>query len=278
MRRIFSDEKTDEAFRRYGYVVRPLMTADEVGRMLAFFEETSTPALAGFHGTMYHGDAEYRRRIDAVLRPTVQEAILRVLVDYRPCTCNFMVKEPVDEGSELPLHQDWSFVREPEERSVHVWCPLVDVDHENGNLAVVPGSHHLSDPIRAFADDCPFREQFDRIREKYLLELPMKAGEAVFFDGRLVHSSPPNRSGRRRITMQAITVPKESTLHHGWRISPTQVELFQVDDEFFFDYVLHQPPKGAPSAGVVDYTVRQLTAEEVDSLAPFLEGAPLAAC
>lgn len=266
---IFRDARIDEQFRRLGYVVVPFLSEPDIARLLAYFESSQTPAVAGFHGTMYHNDADYRRTIDAGIRPTVASAIDTWLRDYRPCCCNFMVKEPGDESSELPLHQDWSFVREPDERAVHVWCPLVDVDHENGNLAVVPGSHHLSDTLRAFADDCPFREQFDVIRERYLVELPMKAGQAVLFDGRLVHSSPPNHGSQRRISVQAITIPSAATLHHCWRVSPTQIEMYEVGDDFFFEYVLHQPPKGGKSLGRINYVPRQLTADEVAALEEF---------
>lgn len=263
---IFHDSALEAEFRRQGYVIVPFLSEDTVAQLLRFFEETRTPAVAGFHGTMYHNDADYRRQIDTGIRPLISSAIAQWMRDYRPCCCNFMVKEAGDVASELPLHQDWSFVREPEEIAVHVWSPLVDVDHENGNLAVVPGSHHLSDPIRAFADDCPFREQFDQIRKTYLVELPMKAGHAVLFDGRLVHSSPPNQSNARRVCVQAITIPATSTLHHCWRVSPTQVEMYQVTDDFFFDYVLHQPPRGGKSLGRIDYAPRQLGGEQIQKL------------
>lgn len=266
MRAILRDRGLDELFRHQGYVIVPLLGQADVDRLLAFFEEFSPPKIAGFHGTMYHNDREYRVRVDRAIRDVLTPNVNRFLLDYRLCVCNFMTKEPADDSSEMPLHQDWSFVPEPEFRSVHVWCPLVDVDHQNGCLAVVPGSQHLSDPVRAFADDCPFREQFDLLRERYLRELPMKKGEAVLFDGRLVHSSPPNRSSHRRITAQAITIPAGMVIKHSWRISADRVDTYEVPDEFFFDYVLHQPPRGVEASDSIEYTPKQLTAEEVRQL------------
>lgn len=276
MSAIFFDPELERQFRKFGYVVVPLLDAARVDRLFDFFHETQTPNIGGFHGTMYHNDRDYRIRVDEVMRPTLDEAIAPILVDYRTCMCNYMIKEPGEDASEMPLHQDWSFVHEPREVAAHIWCPLVDVDHQNGCLAVVPGSHHFSDPVRAFADDIPFREQLPTIREKFVLEIPMKRGWAVLFDGRLVHSSPANRSPNRRVTAQAIGVPRSATLYHSWRISPTQVETYEITDEFFFDYVLHQPPKNVKSHAVLDYVPKQLTADEVAKLEEYLADAPMA--
>ena len=274
MRQIFADPALEQLFRHQGYVVVPLLDQETVASLLAYFDETQTPNIGGFHGTMYHADRDYRVRLDGVIKKALEPMVARVLLNYRPFLCNFMVKEPGEASSEMPLHQDWSFVREPEESSVHIWCPLVDVNHENGCLAVVPGTHHLSDTIRAFADDCPFREQFPMIRENYLRELPMKAGEAVLFDGRLVHSSPPNVSSRRRVIAQAIGIPKDSLIYHSWRVSPTEVETYEVPEAFFFDYVLHQQPQNVQLSSRVNYTPRQLTAEEVAELAQYQGSSP----
>lgn len=276
MRQIFRDEALERQFRHQGYVIVPLLDSATVNRLQEFFDETATPKIAGFHGTMYHNDPEYRKRIDKVIRGALAPNFDRWLIDYRPCLCNFMTKEPDDDSGEMPLHQDWSHVAEPEYRSVHAWCPLVDVDHDNGCLAVVPGSQHLSDSIRAFADDCPFREQFTLIREKYLYEVPIKAGSAVLFDGRLLHCSAKNTSGKRRVTAQAITVPKEIVMHHAQRVSESTVEIYEVTDEFFFDYVLHEPARGVEANERVEYVPRQLTSDQVNELQKYQPEAPAA--
>ncbi|MBX9655107.1 phytanoyl-CoA dioxygenase family protein [bacterium] len=271
MRQIFKDAALDKQFRHQGYVVVPLLDDETVASLYKCFEDSQTPNIGGFHGTMYHADRDYRIRLDGIIKEALEPNVDRILNNYRPFLCNFMIKEPGEASSEMPLHQDWSFVQEPEEVSVHIWCPLVDVNHENGNLAVVPGSHHLSDTVRAFADDCPFREQFPLLRESYLRELPMKAGEAVLFDGRLVHSSPPNVTNRRRVIAQSIGIPKDSPIYHSWRVSPTEVEIYEVPEVFFFDYILHQAPQNVPLWSRIEYAPRQLTADEVSKLSEYME-------
>ncbi|MBY0588272.1 phytanoyl-CoA dioxygenase family protein [bacterium] len=274
VRRIFHDDSLEREFRHAGYVVIPLLDDDTTAKLLEFFYATSPPNIAGFHGTMYHKDRDYRVRVDGMLRPALEQAVAKYLINYRCVMCNFMVKEPGEPASEMPLHLDWSFVKEPALRSVHIWCPLVNVDHENGNLAVTPGTHHLGDPVRAFADDIPFREQIELLRDRFTREIPMKAGMAVLFDGGLLHSSPPNMSADRRVTAQAIGIPIESPVYHSWRATPTQVETFQLPDEFFFDYVLHQRPQSIEPAEVIEYVARQLTADELAVLEKYQPAEP----
>ena len=55
----------------------------------------------------------------------------------------------------------------------------------------------------------------------------------------------------------------ESPVYHSWRATPTQVETFQLPDEFFFDYVLHQRPQNIEPVEVIEYVPRQRTAEEL---------------
>lgn len=263
-RQVFQDLALDAEFKDRGYVVYPsFLTLEDMATLRDIYAGQSSELKAGFHASMYCDDIEYRRNTGLRIREIYNRRIASILHDYTALIGNFMVKEPEDPQSEMPLHQDWSFVAEPEMASVHVWCPLLDVGPENGCLAVVPGSHHLSDPVRAFADDCPFRETFDFIRERYLLELPLKAGDAVFYNGSVIHGSRSNTSSERRLAVQSITVPKEARVQFAWRVSPSQVELFDVDDEFFPRYQLHTPPQGVPSAGIIDYAVHQLTPDQV---------------
>lgn len=277
-RRIFIDDPSDREFKHRGYLVRPFLSPGEVRELRELFErERADMPPGGFHASIYTDDLSYRQAVDREVKRVFESRIGDFLHDYRICMGNFMVKEPGDPTSEMPLHQDWSFVDEPGFVAVHVWCALMDMTSENGCLAVVPGSHHLTDPMRAFADDCPFRETFPLLREKYLVEIPMLAGHAVFYDGSLVHGSRDNQTSVRRVAAQCISVPKEAPLSHYWRVSPTQIEKYEVRDEFFLRYRLHQPPSGVPSLGLVDYQVRQITPEEISDLDPYLESYDLSA-
>lgn len=271
--RAFRDENLDRTFWHSGYVVLPLLESFQVAHLTDVFEGLRTRRDSGFHATMYHDAGPNRAVVYRALRSVVEPLLDRYLIDYRICLGNFMVKEPQDEASTMPVHQDWSFVDEPTHRAIHLWIPLVDVTPENGCLAVVPGSHHLGDPIRPHADAIPFLATMPILEERFLRQLPMKAGEVVFYEGGLLHGSQPNRSPRVRLACSAITVPKGAPVQHTVRINARQVETFEVDDAFFWDYALGDIPQGehARSLGPVDYVVRQLTPEEIEPLAEYQE-------
>lgn len=248
---------------REGYAVRPLLSPAEVSAARDLYARLDQPVAGGFHATMYAPGIERRRFLYEHLRREVEPKLRDLLPAYRVCTTNFMVKEPGQADSEMRMHQDWSFVDETRFLAVHAWVPLVDVDRENGCLSVVAGSHLLGDPIRAQADACPLEELLPVLTGKYLDWIPMRAGEVFLYDGRLLHGSPPNRTSHPRVAFNCIQVPVEAELEHWIRVSPSEVEGFRVNDEFFWDYQLFERPRDVPSLGRRPYVVRQRTLDEV---------------
>lgn len=266
---IMADSRHDQALKEAGYVVTPLLGADQVAELKEIFLGFHAKKIGGFHATMYHPGEANRILAYESVRRVIEPLLNKLLLNYRVCIGNFMVKEPQDEESLMPMHQDWSFVDEPEQMAVHVWIPLVDVTPENGCLAVIPGTHLFSDAIRPHADDIPYRELMPLLQAHYAKELSMKAGEAIIYDGRLIHGSRPNRTGERRLSTSAITVPVGQRVLHAVRVDPGHIEVFEVGDDFFWTYQLFQRPQGVRSLGVIDYVVKQLTVDDLAGSAWF---------
>jgi hypothetical protein len=91
------------------------------------------------------------------------------------------------------------------------------------------------------------------LEENWLLSLPVSAGTAILFDTRLIHGSPPNHSSTCRIAAQCILVPEEAPVHHTIRISPTQVEMLDADQDFFLSFRFGERPTAAKSLGMINY-------------------------
>lgn len=252
-----SDPSLAQALVEKGYFKCPLLRSDEVARLAAAYEAIQHPATRGFHASMFAQDAEYRRAIFTAITAVMEAPLARCLPAYQLRVANFVVKEGGATDSEVPFHQDWSFVDEKRFVSLNVWCPLVDVGSDNGCLSVVPGSHRLTTDPRAHADAHPFVNILDQLRERHVCEVPMKAGEGLFYDGRLLHGSPPNRTKARRLSVGVVMVPVEAPLLHAFRISPTEVEQFEVDAEFFHRHAPGTRPVGARSHGIVSAPLRQ---------------------
>ena len=99
---------------------------------------------------------------------------------------------------------------------------LSDCGEDAGCLRVIPGSHRgalLPHREHFGTDSLLTREQQIEapIDESAAVSLPMAAGEAVFFNNAICHSSGPNRSDDRRIVFLIEYVPT-----HAWQHAPRE--------------------------------------------------------
>jgi hypothetical protein len=107
-------------------------------------------------------------------------------------------KEPG--GGPTPWHQDHYYWPLDTDRMITIWIPLVDITPEMGSLRFATGSHRYQ-----HADDLGISEEameyFDRFIEARGLPVEtssMKAGDATFHAGWMLHSALGNSSGTTR--------------------------------------------------------------------------------
>lgn len=104
------------------------------------------------------------------------------------------------DSSAVEWHQDWAFYPHTNDDLVAVGIMLDDVDHDNGPLCVLPGSHrgaihdHHANGLFCGAID-PIASPIDF---SSAVELTGSAGSMTFHHVRAVHGSAPNRSTRSR--------------------------------------------------------------------------------
>ena len=240
-----------------GYAVASVLSEPELALLRRAFERLEPARIAGFHSTLLHADPARRRAVDTVLRAILAPRLAELLPGLGLVVCSFAAKGPGDGGGSLPLHQDWTFVDEARYPSLGLWCPLVDVDEANGCLAVVPGSHRLArDPRAALAP--PLRPELVRDGHPRLRSVPMRAGQVMVFDQRLLHASGPNGSHEARVAAAAVAVPTGAPLRHycfrGRALDGSDAilaEVFEVDQEFFVTHAWGQRPRGQRSLGLV---------------------------
>ena len=114
-----------------------------------------------------------------------QPSIVQTMVYFKP---------PGSRGQ--ALHQDNRYLQVHPGTCAAVWLALEDTDVENGCLRVVPRSHTLgtlcpvpSDTSRSFTP-----ETVPLPPGATVVDVPMRAGDALVFVGDLVHGSEPNRT------------------------------------------------------------------------------------
>lgn len=242
MRQIFADEHYEELFRKHGYVVQPFLSGQETEELTSYYDQNKPDELPGdFHSTMFINDAEYRKKIDKALKNVTQSKVGDVLNDYKILFANYIVKEAA-EHSDVGVHQDWSFMNEDEGTSVNIWFPLVDTDEVNGCLYIWPRSHQLSSKIRYTPYDAPEGEE---VAVENAVPLRLKKGEAVIYHSGIFHFSGVNKSQQRRLAIGMVCIPSEVMPYHYFKTNEngqSKIEAYQVDTEFFYNYILDQRP------------------------------------
>jgi ectoine hydroxylase-related dioxygenase (phytanoyl-CoA dioxygenase family) len=242
MQRLFRDDARQREFDERGFVVLDLIGPDVVSELTAFhdrLQHAPTPA-GGFQVSLDNADPTFVREVSETLMRTVGPAVERYLMDHQIFTASFVTKSTSPLGV-VPPHQDWTFVDESTHWSATVWCPLIDVTLANGALGLVAGSHRLYDHVRP-SPSPQYRPPFSRQLYDlgpYLTVPPLQAGQAVMFDNRTLHASPPNTTGRTRVAFGLGVTHREATLRHYYLLpnQPTPlVEGFEVDREFFWRY------------------------------------------
>ncbi len=107
-------------------------------------------------------------------------------------------------------HQDWwgwnhQFSYTSEIAQFFVMVYLQDTNVENGCLRVIPGTHRVPHPFHESQD--AHAESLSRVDDphdplylhvKGQVEVPVRYGDVVFGDSRLIHSSFPNQSQEER--------------------------------------------------------------------------------
>ncbi|MBI2502954.1 MAG: phytanoyl-CoA dioxygenase family protein [Candidatus Latescibacteria bacterium] len=97
------------------------------------------------------------------------------------------------------LHQDQFYLKAQPGTCMAAWMALEAADKENGCLQVVPGSHRWpllctqkADTTLSFTDvGVPVPAGLEAVL------VPMGPGDVIFFNGSLIHGSPPNASDTR---------------------------------------------------------------------------------
>lgn len=101
--------------------------------------------------------------------------------------------------------------------------------------------------------------------------IPMKAGEALFFDERTLHGSFPNKSREVRIAMGAVFLPKgvKQRIYVTDDLKSPTLDILEVEAETLLNYstILRPPyPEGFKKIGTVEYNAQPLSPEVVQSL------------
>jgi len=121
----------------------------------------------------------------------------------------YIISKPPEVAPPLFWHQDGILWTEPisytdTPHQFFLMYYLVDTHRENGCLRVIPGSHRNRHRLHALppahTDDIQSADEHHPALQEDPdeVDVPVRAGDLVIGDARLLHSAHPNRSTRRR--------------------------------------------------------------------------------
>lgn len=235
------DDRHEELLGRDGFVVVEILDADSLARVRARIRELGFGEDDGrgfpvprsrLRVSLTQGDAELAVRIFDEVSPLLRLAADRLLDEY--ALLRIAVFDKLSRGEGIGPHQHATIVDESTCRSLTIWLPLTDTSIEMGTLHVVEGSHEFT---HGYRPKNRVRDAFAgvsrRVLARYSTALPLRAGQAVLFDDRLIHWSPPNRSSRPRTALQLELIPEEAELVMYYRTRAGDLAKYAVDRSLY---------------------------------------------
>lgn len=221
MRRIFRNDALNRKLEAEGFVVVSLLRESEVQQLREYYQSIAAKH-TGFT-TYAVNDYNLRKAVDAEIKTQLSGSAELLFEGYELFWGNFFVKES---GSPpIPLHADLQYAEEPEEISLNIWCPLQDVNEENGALGIIPYSHHALHQIRGTNITNSYRMNNNNMQTRLGKILNLKSGEAIIYDHRLLHYSSPNSSDRTRLAITSVVTRKGAVKLHYYAENENSVDF-----------------------------------------------------
>ena len=135
--------------------------------------------------------------------------IVRRLIGAEPLLFQDMalIKPPF--GREKPWHQDHAYFNLPLETPiVGVWLPLEPATPENGCMHLIPGGHREGPRPHFKRRDWQICDR--DVEPGGRIAVPMQPGDVLFFEGKLPHGTPTNRTPQHRWAVQFHYRPAEA--------------------------------------------------------------------
>ncbi|MEZ5002389.1 MAG: phytanoyl-CoA dioxygenase family protein [Chitinophagales bacterium] len=242
MRRTFIDDDLQQQFEENGYVLfNSFLSKEEIEQLRTYYFKFENDLGLGFHATMHSNWIEYRENVNDFISNIFKPKADNLLDNYRALVANFTVKEPGNE-SFFDFHLDWNMVDENKCRSITIWTPLMDTNEQNGNLWILEKSHLLGESFRCGPGLALYFKDMDEVKKNRFRKrrLEMVAGDAIIYDHKLFHGSPPNLTNQPRLAINQAMAPADVPSLHYQEESKKRVAVYEVPDDYYCKCIIGQ--------------------------------------
>lgn len=265
-RRVFRSRALERRFRRDGYVVVPFAPPEVLDELRTVHESMEGDLTSGYHASMHSTDLDHKRVAHEEVSRRFWPLLDALLDDHELLVGAFMIKHP-GEDSWVPPHQDWIVTDESTGAGINCWVPITPVTDAEGRMSILPGSHRYVTGLRG-SPAFPTRigPLCRQIADELLEPVQVDVGEAIIYDNRLVHGTPPNRSDADRIVAYVSAIPTGAARLHYYIDAEGTVEAFEVGRDFFTSFNLGDRPTGEPFERIPGYRVPEFSMDELREL------------
>ncbi|MBP9688993.1 MAG: phytanoyl-CoA dioxygenase family protein [Bacteroidia bacterium] len=237
---IFQTDDNNFEFNKNGFItIENFFDENEISLIKSRYDLLKLGEFGHIYTNIFDKDPLTNINIAAFLYEMFAPKIAKYFKNYSLVGGVFLAKG-IGENSYSKIHQDWNMVDESKYWSVGVWCPLEDVDENNGCLQVIPGSHKWFKSIRS--QNMPSTTfEFKQV-EAALKSVPLKKGSLVVFAHNLFHGSKPNYTKNIRPVAYIGVVSVNSQMVHYIKDN-NKIKVIKADNDFYI-YKVQKLVKG----------------------------------
>lgn len=261
---MFVNSNLNNLLNTQGYVIISLLNKQEVQHITDLYRNVPSGVDGLFYTSIWSKDEQYRKNVNAFLKKLIAEKFENIFTDFKPIFGNLIIKKP-GAASSIELHQDWTLVNESKYKAVNIWCPLNDTNADNGCLQVIRGSHSFFNVLRGRLMYNPLQNISHLLKQRYLKQLVLNAGDCVVFDTRLLHASADNVTDKERLAFSVTATYREAQLCHYVGNNGTSgiMKELSIDESFFENYSIEKADFKEGDLGVTAVKEHPFNVEDV---------------
>jgi ectoine hydroxylase-related dioxygenase (phytanoyl-CoA dioxygenase family) len=232
---ILKDKELEKKMYRDGYVVVDFLDEETVASLKAEYIKlfNLSHTSIGRFTPMEHSTPEAKRHIHNLIIDKAKSKLDHYFANYKTPIASFFTKYANSEGN-LTLHNDTSLLLNTHlEPHYGIWCPLIDVNEQNGALCVIERSHKFSHVMFLNGLEWPYISYLPEFNKKKKI-LHLKAGQMVLFDLRLIHDATSNKTDEDRICF-AIRLTHEKSQYYSFirEKEDESVSIYKEDFNYY---------------------------------------------